>query len=379
MIFVNPNAKSNKNIPNLSLAYAATIFKTKVIDQNTVDYPSDRFLNEPTDVLAISVQTRTLKEANRIKEEYLKKYPQAQVKTVSTAIDIQCCYPYLEWQNGISFKEEFGDEYPFPDYELFDSFPVFEKKWKNGQWKYAIMTSLGCPYSCSYCMCKNRGWKARTPENAYREIKQAVEKWGIKKFQILDDCFNFDQKRTVEFCRLIVSLKMSWSCTNGVRADRLNEESAKAMANSGCEDVSFGIESTNPDILKNIKKGETMAQIESAVKIAKKYFNKVNGYFIIGLPGSSYEKDLASLNWAKSMGINAHFSYHVPSKEGAIETDALFYGQGAKPMSDTYPKKLQEKIYKMTSAMRPQGGVPGLAGKIKSKIISLFKNPFGHF
>ena len=135
---------------------------TKVIDQNTVDYPPDRFLNEPTDVLAISVQTRTLKEAERIKKEYLKKYPKSQVKTVSTAIDIQCCYPYLEWQNGISFKKEFGDEYPFPDYELFDSFQIFEKNWRSGDWKYAIMTSLGCPYSCDYCMCKNREWKVRS-------------------------------------------------------------------------------------------------------------------------------------------------------------------------------------------------------------------------
>jgi len=379
MIFVNPNAKSNKNIPNLSLAYAATVFKTRVIDQNTMDYPADRFINTQSDILAISVQTRTLKEAERIKKEYLKKYPNSKVKSVSTAIDIQCCYPYLEWQDGILFKNQFGDEYPFPDYELFDSFPVFEKNWKNGRWKYAMMTSLGCPYSCSYCMSKNRGWKARTPKNAYEEIRRAIERWDIKKFQILDDCFNFDPKRVVEFCQLIKPLNMSWSCTNGVRADRLTEESAESMAESGCEDVSFGVESSDPEILKNIKKGETIEQIETAIKLAKKYFTKVNGYFIIGLPGSSYEKDMASMAWAEKMGINAHFSYHVPSKEGVIENDALFYGEGAKPMSDAYSKELQRKIYEMTAQMRPKGGNVGQLGRIKKSALKIAKNIFGSF
>ena len=44
------------------------------------------------------------------------------------------------------------------------------------------------------------------------------------------------------------------------------------------------------------------------------------------------------------MGINAHFSYHVPTKEGLIESDALFYGEGAMPTSGAYPKELQEKF-----------------------------------
>lgn len=379
MIFVNPDAKSNKNTPNISLAYAATVFGAKVIDQNTQDYPPDRFLNEPADVLAISIQTRTLKEAEIIKKEYLKKYPSSQIKTVSTAIDIQCCYPYLEWPDGITFKKEFGDEYPFPDYELFDSFQIFEKNWQSGDWKYAIMTSLGCPYSCDYCMCKNRKWKFRSAGNSFEELKLAKEKWGVKKFQILDDCFNFNEQRVIEFCHLVKKLNLSWACTNGIRADKFTDEMALAMKESGCEDISMGIESSDPEVLKIIKKGETIEQIEKAIKSAKKYFNKVNGYFIIGLPGSSYEKDLASVNWSQKMGINAHFSYHVPTKEGVITSDSLFYGEGAKPTSGAYPKEFQEKIYNLTAQMRPRSGSIGYAGKIKGRLLRTAKKFFGSF
>lgn len=352
MLFINPNSKVNRNIPNLSLAYAATFFNAKVIDENTMSYTENRFLNTETDILGISIQSRTLNESEKIKNLYLKKYPKTQVKSIMTDIDIQCCYPYKEWEENLKFEKTFGDEFPFPNYELFDSFSVFKKNWQTGDWKYAIMTSLGCPFSCVYCMCKNRRWKSRSAENCFQELKIAKEKWDIKGFKIMDDCFNFDEARAIEFCNLIKPLNLTWSCANGVRADRLSEKMAYAMSESGCAEVSFGIESSDPEILKNIKKGETISQISEAIDIAKKYFKNINGYFIIGLPGSSYEKDLESLRWAKEKGINAHFSYHVPfSVENA--SDALFYGEGAKPMSDDYPKKLQKKIYKMTEAMRP--------------------------
>jgi hypothetical protein len=52
------------------------------------------------------------------------------------------------------------------------------------------------------------------------------------------------------------------------------------------------------------------------------------------------------------MGINAHFSYYVPFDK-AIQYDGLFYGDGAYPVSDEYPRELQRKIYVMTEKMRP--------------------------
>jgi len=43
MIFINPEAKVNKDIPNIGLAYAATYYGVKVIDLNVLPYPGDRF------------------------------------------------------------------------------------------------------------------------------------------------------------------------------------------------------------------------------------------------------------------------------------------------------------------------------------------------
>jgi len=350
-LFVNPNARSNVNLPNISLAYAATYFNTKVIDLNTKPTPKNRFLDFQADVLGISVQSRTLTEAKKIEKQYKEKFPNSKIVSVNTGIDIQCCYPFLKFEENISFDKPFSDEYPFPNYELFDSFKIFLKNWQSGKWNYPIMTSLGCPFQCIYCAARNRKWFPRTAENCFEELKQAKEKWGIKTFEIVDDCFNLDKNRVIEFCELIKPLNLRWYCVNGLRADRFDEDMAKTMSESGCRYVGFGIESTDPEVLAAIKKGETVERIEQSIDIAKKYFKSVSGFFIIGLPKSTYEKDLESLRWALRKKINAHFSFYVPFDK-AMQFDSLFYGSDAQPISDEYPKEFQTRIYKMTEYMR---------------------------
>lgn len=351
MILVNPFAKTNREIPNLQLAYIGTISNSKIIDLNTQPAPADRFLDFQTDVLGISVQSRTYGEAQRIAKLYKEKYPSSQIVSVSKIIDIECCYPFLKLEQDLNFPQSFDDNLPFPNYELFDSFEIFKKHWQSGDWLYAIMTSQGCPYQCIYCAAKNRLWRARSIENCYQELKRAKEKYLIKSFQILDDCFNLKPERVIEFCQRIKELNLSWYCSNGLRVNGFDERLAKSMAEAGCKEVSFGIESIHRDILERIKKGINPEMIERAIKIAKKYFRFVNGFFIIGLPGSSYQKDLASLHWALKQGINAHFSYYLPFDK-LLQLDETFYGKLSSPISNEYPKELQKKIGELTEFMR---------------------------
>lgn len=353
MIFVNPYTRVISSLPNFSLAYAATHFNTKVIDLNGKPFPRNRFLKEKTDILGISVESRTYQESLRIAREYKKRYPNTRIVSVNTGIDVQCCYPILKFKDSIEFKKPFSDDYPFPNYKLFDSFPLFLKNWQTGNWDYSILTSLGCPFQCIHCAARNRKWQTRSAENCYEELKQAKEKWKIKKFEIVDDVFNINKQRVLDFCQLVKKLNLNWACVNGLRADLFDEEMAMAMADSGCNLVGFGIESVRPEVLEKIKKGETIEQIEKAIAIAKKYFRIVNGFFIIGLPGSSYEKDLQSLRWGRKKKINAQFSYYIPL-EKQVSTNAVFFGEKARPVSEEYSKKLQEKLYRITAYMRPE-------------------------
>lgn len=338
-------------VPNIALAYAATHFKAPVIDLNARPEPKLRYLDFPSDLLGISVPSLTYSKAKEMARLYQSKYPQSKVVSVTGFLDALCCYPYLEWPDKLSFPEPFSDNYHFPDYELFDSFAIFQRNWQKGIWGYPIMTSQGCPFECAYCMSGRKKWRARSPENCYQELKEAKEKWSIKSFAVLDDCFNVDKERLIRFCELIRPLKLTWTCENGLRADRFDESVAKALASSGCKSISFGIESVVPELLSAIKKGETIEQIEKAVETALKYFYEVSGFFIIGLPRSSYQKDFLSLEWAVKKGINAHFSYYVPFDQG-LQCDQPFYGEDARPVSNEYSKELQERIFRLSAPMR---------------------------
>ncbi len=359
MIFVNPYSRVNVDFPDISLAYAATHFNVPVVDFNTNPRPYDALLSRKTDTLGISVRSLNAGEAARIANTYKSAYPNTKVVSVGSGIDIQCCYPYRKWDDHLEYTVEFSDEYPFPNYELFDTFPLFETNWKNGVWRYAIMTSLGCPFPCEHCMCRSRKFRPRSPENSVNELRAAVDRWKIKKFFILDDCFNANKKRAIRFCRLVKDLCLPWECANGLRADLFDDELAEALARAGCVQVSFGIESTDNDVLASINKAESFEQMEKAAIIARRYFENVNGFFIIGLPGSSYKSDRAGLDWARRIGINAHFSYYVPQGLN-LPDDEVFYGDGARPLSDAYPAEDQVRLFNETSAMRPP--VPSVTG-----------------
>ncbi len=367
LLLVCPHSGVNTDIPDLNMAYAATHFHAPVVDFNTRPEPKHRHLGRPAHTLGVSVRSLNSTEARRLVEAYKRKYPQAEAKSVNGFLDVQCCYPFLELGDSITFDQPFSDAYPFPNFELWDTFDLFRAKWSSGEWPYAIMTSQGCPFGCTYCASRRRKWRPRSPNNCRDELAQARERWGIQRFVVLDDCFNVDRERVLEFCHEVAPLALTWFCGNGLRADRFDAAMAEAMARAGCDSVSFGVESTDPDVLCAIEKGETIEQIEAAVAAATKHFDAVNGFFIIGLPGSSYEKDLASLRWAQRMGISAHFSYYVPSDAG-LAADSAFYGDRASPQSDVYPKEDQRRLYEMTAHMRPGPRKSGLWTRIRSAV-----------
>jgi hypothetical protein len=323
VIFINPDSRTNKDIPNLAVAYAATLFRSRVLDLNTMPDPDNRFYNEKENDYVLSVQSRNYGQAQKIKEEIISKHPGAGVRTLKGILDIQCCYPFVTFDETLNINTPFSDNLPFPDYSLFDSFKIFLAKWQSGDWYYPLMTSIGCPFRCTYCMSHSRLYRTRSVDNCINELQQAQTKWGILKFCIMDDCFNLKKSRILEFAAKAKPLGLEWICSNGLRADLFDEEIADAIRTSGCRHLSFGVESASDRILEMVQKGETIAQIEKAVSIAKPRFDSVNGFFIFGLPGTTMKDDIESLCFVLKHGINAHLSVYVPFDKG-IQIDAIF-------------------------------------------------------
>jgi len=166
--------------------------------------------------------------------------------------------PGLIYREGTHLKEnppeliQDLDSLPFPDYRA-----LGVEKMET----YPLLTSRGCPYHCTFCLAaalSNRKWRPRAVEFLLQELHEAQNLYQIKAFTIMDDCFTLDLERAERFCdRLIASgWKLPWQCSNGIRADRVNENLVKKMKQAGCQRVFLGVESLVPEVFAQIKKGE---------------------------------------------------------------------------------------------------------------------------
>jgi len=205
---------------------------------------------------------------------------------------------------GKSERGQALDTLPYPDYTAFDSL-------EDGRiLNYPLVTSRGCPYLCTYCCVKDvmgKQWFARSVEDIITELIQAKKTYGFESFNIQDDNFSLDVKRAKAFCDAMIErgLDMTWSCPNGIRADKLDDELMAKMHTAGCFAVAMGIESGVEGEFNAIKKGEKLSDIVTAVKLAKKNNIWVFGNFIIGLPHSNLKSIYASVKFAKELELES--------------------------------------------------------------------------
>ena len=166
-----------------------------------------------------------------------------------------------------------------------------------------IMTSRGCPYQCTFCASPKlsmRKIRYREPIDVVREMLHLITYHGIKEFNITDDNFTANKRHAMKLCEYMIKfgLDVSWSCENGIRADRIDEELLEAMKAAGCYRVAFGIESPNDSILAKAKKKERVHDIEKGIDLAVKAGLDVRGWFIFGLPGETQETINKTISWA---------------------------------------------------------------------------------
>ncbi len=204
------------------------------------------------------------------------------------------------------------DELPFPDWEQIDpnSYPEAPHGAIVKNFPIGVITSTrGCPHQCTFCASPNfydRRIRFRSPENVLEEIKYLIDRFGVREIHFEDDNLTFKREHVERICNLIIEngIKISWACPNGIRADTVDEDLMRLMKESGCYCVAYGIESANPQILKNVKKSETIETIEKAIDAANKAGISCQGFFIFGLPGETSETIRETIDFATNSKLS---------------------------------------------------------------------------
>lgn len=147
------------------------------------------------------------------------------------------------------------------------------------------ITSIGCPYKCSFCCAGNVKYRTRAIDNIIEELLYVKNSLGIRSIFFANPILFVNKDYAVELFNSIIKNKLSgieWIAN--VRIDILDEELISLMRQAGCRALLFGIESGDQDILDKYGKGITLSNSKTIFNLCKRHNISTLAYFMLGFP-----------------------------------------------------------------------------------------------
>lgn len=249
--------------------------------------------------------------------------------------------PNLVYRNGKSIvqnKSEWVDvdKYGAPAWDLLEpeKYPArhqgsFHKSTKATP----IVTSRGCPYSCTFCA----GHLVTGKRIRRREIKSVVDEiaflnshYGFEEFIIQDENFSFYKDHVIGLSAELKrrNIKCYFSFPSGLRLDKIDEEIVDALKQMGTYAVTVGIESGSSRILKSMKKNLNLDMVKQKIRLLKKSGMLVKGNFIWGFYNETLRDVKKSVDFAIKSGVDtAVFSNYFPFPGSENFKDMIHRGE----------------------------------------------------
>jgi anaerobic magnesium-protoporphyrin IX monomethyl ester cyclase len=247
-----------------------------------------------------------------------------------------------------SFVEDL-DALPFPARHLL---PL--SRYQALGYPISIITSRGCPYSCIFCqgrrMVGNRV-RQRKASLVADEIEQILS-YGIERINVADDLFVSHRGKAMEVCNEILrrGLRFTWSAF--ARVNTVDRDILALMRKAGCDSISFGVESGNPEILDRIRKGITLDQVRHAVSLCREVGIIAHTSFMVGLPGETPETLRETAAFAASLGSLYGYHFLAPFPGTTVREEAEKYD--LEILTDDWSRYDANSAIVKTSALSPE-------------------------
>ncbi len=204
------------------------------------------------------------------------------------------------------------DSLPMPAWDLL---PM--ERYRTVAWGSATMlvSSRGCPFSCSFCSERVfwRGvWRAHSAERVVAELELVAEKYGKRIVWFGDDTFNVDRGRLERICDLILEreLNVNWGFEG--RADLLwrDRDLLPRMREAGFFWALVGVESCFEDELERYGKRIPPELTVKVFKLLKEHDVISQAMFIIGERYDDERRILAKARFA--VKLDPDFAIFTP-------------------------------------------------------------------
>jgi radical SAM superfamily enzyme YgiQ (UPF0313 family) len=288
-------------------------------------------IDEPTDLVAISLETYTAKRAYQIASEYRSRG----VPVVMGGFHAMLCPDEVaEYADAVvvgEAEEVWGDVIDDARHGTLRKFyratgrpslanlrpnrSIFRGK------RYLpiglVEAGRGCHFKCEFCAVTKvfDATQTRRPtDEIIEEIKSIRRDFRRNLFFFVDDNITSNLEQAKAFFRALIPLKIRWVSQSSINAAH-DEEFLELLSRSGCMGVLIGFESVNEDNLAAMnKRFNTMrGGFEVAMANLRHHGIRVYGTFIFGYDADTPETFERTVGFAKDHGLYiAAFNHLTP-------------------------------------------------------------------
>jgi len=189
-----------------------------------------------------------------------------------------------------------------------------------------VVTSIGCPYSCRFCVAGSIPYRYRNIDNVLEELR-LLRRLGVPEIMFNDPTFTVSSRRVAELCGKMRAEGLDFSWIANAHVATISNEMMSAMRAAGCHTVMMGVESAQDEILACYSKGTTRSKVVEAFRTCKRHKIKTLAYFIIGLPGETRASTLETIKLAKELDCDfASFTVPTPDIGSQMRQEAIAKG-----------------------------------------------------
>lgn len=210
--------------------------------------------------------------------------------------------PGLHWRGGDGRVRQGAAPGTPPEYPI-DYTLLPEKKRADLPRYMEILAGRGCSFACAFCynaVCGHK-WAGKAAEALADEVETVVRAHDPKVIYFRDENFFHSKERVLRFLELYRErgFRFQWDATcraNYFSKGYVTPEFLERLAAAGCRRLKFGMESGSPRVLKLLRKGIRVEQIEHVARTLAASPIIGNYSFLMGVPGELREDYEATMD-----------------------------------------------------------------------------------
>jgi radical SAM superfamily enzyme YgiQ (UPF0313 family) len=206
-----------------------------------------------------------------------------------------------------------------------------------------MLSSLGCPFSCSYCASKilQKKYYARNTETTSDEIINLQDTYNVKDFACYDDALLYNYEKN--FLPLMERLKTKGfkgrlHTPNGLHARWISEKILDSMTQAGFSTIRLGYETGKTEQFIHTDKKISQQLLQQKVRLIKSSGfagESVGVYIMAGLPRQTPKDVFEEMEFVSSLGVQVKPVFLSPVPKTGLFND----------YAKQFPKMLSDPLY----------------------------------